>query len=330
MITVSSILDSIWYERYKAISRLNLSSSIYDITDKCNLTCRGCFFYASDHPVSMVEEHKKANWELFVENETKKGIKLAILIGGEPALELDRVELFYKKMKVLCTTNGLIKIPKDRFPDIRIAISLWGDKGEELRLRGIDTFSQSSANYAGDSRVYYVYNISPNQVGQTESVIKKVKNIGLTVHPQLLLDGAQSNNFPWEKSLLAELRAELDSILDTYPDTFISTKFFHQVLTTRQLFSRTFGWNECPSVSEKADDRQPKPKRMTGFNRWASDLKTIHECCVSKVRNCDECADSAALMSWILVNKRDHIKTTETLQNWIEVVEMFAKLNGLS
>ena len=31
-------------------------------------------------------------------------------------------------------------------------------------------------------------------------------------------------------------------------------------------------------------------------------------------------------MSWVMVNKRAHIKTEKDLQNWIEVYEMFAKL----
>ena len=53
MITVSSLLDQEWHKRYKAISKLNIRSSIYDITNKCNLRCKGCFFFSSD-------EHKAA------------------------------------------------------------------------------------------------------------------------------------------------------------------------------------------------------------------------------------------------------------------------------
>jgi hypothetical protein len=34
-------------------------------------------------------------------------------------------------------------------------------------------------------------------------------------------------------------------------------------------------------------------------------------------------------MSWIMVNKREHMNTTQDLQNWIEVYEMFAKLYRL-
>jgi uncharacterized radical SAM superfamily Fe-S cluster-containing enzyme len=48
MQTVSSLLDETWQERYKAISRLNIRSSIYDVTNRCNLRCKGCFFFSSD------------------------------------------------------------------------------------------------------------------------------------------------------------------------------------------------------------------------------------------------------------------------------------------
>jgi hypothetical protein len=31
-------------------------------------------------------------------------------------------------------------------------------------------------------------------------------------------------------------------------------------------------------------------------------------------------------MSWIMVNKRQHMQSSETMQGWVEVYEMFAKL----
>ena len=67
-------------------------------------------------------------------------------------------------------------------------------------------------------------------------------------------------------------------------------------------------------------------KRLIEFIRWASDLKTMHRCCTSETRDCSSCKDGAAHMSWVMVNKRAHIRTTRDLQNWIEVYEMFAKL----
>ena len=82
MITVSSLLDEEWQRRYKAIAKLNIRSSIYDVTNKCNLRCQGCFFYSSgEHKVAKEEMNLKA-WETFVEKEKARGVNMAILIGG--------------------------------------------------------------------------------------------------------------------------------------------------------------------------------------------------------------------------------------------------------
>jgi len=108
MITVSSLLDQHWYARYKRISKLNIRSSIYDVTNKCNLRCKGCFFFSSDEHKAAAEEMDTNKWETFIEKEMDRGVNLAILIGGEPTLYLDRVEAFYKRLPTFCATNGLI------------------------------------------------------------------------------------------------------------------------------------------------------------------------------------------------------------------------------
>jgi len=83
---------------------------------------------------------------------------------------------------------------------------------------------------------------------------------------------------------------------------------------------------ECPSVTEPMDTRNPQPKRLIHFIRWAADLKTMHRCCTSATRDCSTCKDGAAHMSWVMVNKKEHLKSAADLKNWIEVYEMFAKL----
>lgn len=98
MKTVSSLLDDHWYERYKKISKLNFRSSIYDVTNRCNLRCKGCFFFSSGEHEAAAEENDIEKWHAFVEKEMERGVNLAILIGGEPTLCLDRIEAFYKRM----------------------------------------------------------------------------------------------------------------------------------------------------------------------------------------------------------------------------------------
>jgi hypothetical protein len=195
MKTVSSLLNAEWYERYKKISKLNIRSSIYDVTNRCNLRCKGCFFFSSNEHKAAPEENDINKWEAFIARETERGVNLAILIGGEPTLCLDRVEAFYNRLSTFCATNGLIKIPRDRFPDLMLGISLWGDEHAEKILRGKDTFSISSQNYEGDPNVYYLYTITPRQIGKTERIIRKIRDVGLKVHLQLLSNDEGVNGF---------------------------------------------------------------------------------------------------------------------------------------
>ena len=326
MITVSSLLDQEWYARYKAISKLNIRSSIYDVTNKCNLRCKGCFFFSSDEHKAAAEEMDIQKWETFIDQEKDRGVNLAILIGGEPTLYLDRVEAFYKRLPTFCATNGIIKIPRDRFPDMMLGISLWGDEADEKILRGKDTFSISSKNYEGDPNVYYLYTLTPKQIGKIEGNIRKIRDTGLKVHLQLLSNDEGVDGFSWQPEQLEAIRDEMDDMLDRYPDTLISSKYYHEIITTGKMLGRSFGWNECPSVTQPLDTRDPQPKRLIEFIRWASDLNTMHRCCTSETRDCSICKDGAAHMSWVMVNKRAHIRTSRDLQNWIEVYEMFAKL----
>ena len=326
MNTVSSLLDNEWYERYKRISKLNIRSSIYDVTNSCNLRCKGCFFFSSDEHKKSPDEPDIGKWVEFVEKEKDRGVNLAILIGGEPTLHLDRVEAFYSRLPTYCATNGIIKVPRERFPDMMVGISLWGDEEDEKMLRGRDTFSISRKNYEGDPYTYYLYTITPKQIGKTEMIIRKIRDAGLKVHMQLLSNDEGVDGFSWTDGELAELRKEMDEMLDRYPDTVISSKYYHEIITTGMMLGRRFGWTECPSVTKPMDTRKPQPKRLIEFIRWAADLKTMHRCCTSETRDCSTCKDGAAHMSWVMVNKRAHLRSAQDLRNWIEVYEMFAKL----
>ena len=326
MKTVSSLLDDHWYERYRKISKLNIRSSIYDVTNRCNLRCKGCFFFSSGEHKAAEEEMDLGRWETFIDSEMERGVNLAILIGGEPTLCLDRVEAFYKRLPTFCATNGLIKVPRDRFPDMMIGISLWGSEEDETVLRGKDTFSISSKHYAGDPYTYYLYTITPKQIGKTERIIRKIRDVGLKVHMQLLSNDEGVDGFSWQPEELVAIRDEMDAMLDAYPETVVSSKYYHEIITTGKMLGRPFGWMECPSVTITMDNRDPRPRRLTNFIRWASDLKTMHRCCTSETRDCSTCKDGAAHMSWVMVNKRAHMRSTQDLQNWIEIYEMFAKL----
>ena len=83
-----------------------------------------------------------------------------------------------------------------------VGISLWGGSADEKVLRGRDTFAISSKNYAGDPYTYYLYTITPRQVGKIEPVIKRIADVGLKVHLQLLSNDEGVDGFSWREGEL--------------------------------------------------------------------------------------------------------------------------------
>ena len=146
-----------------------------------------------------------------------------------------------------------------------VGISLWGDEEDEKLLRGRDAFSISSRNYEGDPHAYYLYTLTPKQIGKTERIIRKIRDAGLKVHMQLLSNDEGVANFYWSGNELSDIRAEMDAVLDAYPETVISSRYYHEIITTGKMFDRVFGWNECPSVTEPLDKRDPGSQKVDPF-----------------------------------------------------------------
>ena len=323
------IADEETRRKYEDIKNMagtgGMRSSIYDVTNRCNLRCKGCFYFSSDqHKVA--DEKDLGKLKVFIEEEKARGVNYAILIGGEPSLEPERLDVWYANIKCSSATNGLVKIDRDRYPAMRVGISLWGDEEYEERLRGKNTFGISMNNYKYDPNVYYLYTITAGFVDQVERVTQKIGDVGLRVHYQLFSNDQNVAGFDWTEDELEKARDVMDAMLDKYPRVVVSSRYYHEVLTSKKMLGRRFGWMECPSVSEAMDHREPKVKRLMGFNSYASDLKTIHRCCTSVTRNCETCHDGAATMSWIMVNKREHMTNPRDFANWVDVTHMFAKL----
>lgn len=330
MLTIKDLIkDAETRAKYEDIKKMaglgGMRSSIYDVNNICNLHCKGCFYFSSNqHKVE--DEKDLGKLEAFIEKEKERGVNYAILIGGEPSLTPERLDVWYSNIKCSSATNGLKKIDRDRYPLMRVGISLWGDDKYEKKLRGRNTFKISRENYRNDPNVYYLYTITAGYLEQVEPVTKKIEDAGLRVHYQLFSNDQGVEGFDWTEDEYNRARDVMDDMLEKYPRVVVSSKYYHKVLTTQTMLGRRFGWMECPSVSEACDNRTPRVKRLMGFNSYASDLETIHRCCTSVTRDCATCHDGAATMSWIMVNKREHMQSPEDFANWVDVAHMFARL----
>lgn len=106
-----------------------------DITNRCNLRCKHCYFYAHDY-----EERPELSDEEWIEKlealkDTDFPFYQCSWVGGEPLLRKDLVERGMKYFKSnLIATNGTIELPN--WPDVNFYISVDGKKDMHDAIRG--------------------------------------------------------------------------------------------------------------------------------------------------------------------------------------------------
>lgn len=131
--------------RFDIFGRPHGSISSFDITNKCNLRCKHCYFFAHDYSA----KRELTNEEWIEKLESLKGTKFPFYqcswIGGEPLLRKDLIEIGMKYFKSnLVATNGTIELPN--WPDVNFYISVDGPKDMHDAIRGAGMYEKTRKN----------------------------------------------------------------------------------------------------------------------------------------------------------------------------------------
>lgn len=131
--------------RFDMFGRPDGSISSFDITNRCNLRCKHCYFFAHDYG-----EKKELTNEQWIEKfeslkETNFPFYQCSWIGGEPLLRQDLIEIGMKYFKSnLIATNGTIELPN--WPDVNFYISVDGPKELHDDIRGAGMYDKTRKN----------------------------------------------------------------------------------------------------------------------------------------------------------------------------------------
>lgn len=311
-----------------------MRSSLVDITHKCNLRCVGCYYF-----MEKMDNYKKVeddeSFHTFVDQEVARGTNLLTVVGGEPALEIERLKILAKHFTLTVVTNGTMHIPMKDLENIRIAISFWGDQERDIELRGkgrSNVFETSLKLYKDDPRVGYYYTVIPGFTDGIQTAATRMVNNGNYVTFNFYGDLADiGGKYSHQKGFLSGIE-EISILSKRYPTKIISSRYINDIISSRQMFGKAWGYDVCPSLTydhpENAQRMLNGKQYPTKFRAYNADLTTTRRCCIGSARDCDTCTDVWAINGWVIGSFKEHLGSKKDFTNWLCSMYIFYMQTG--
>lgn len=325
-------------ELYKAANRIChifARPAFYEISDRCNLKCEGCYYFdpAVFHGEPVDRAPFDGAWDAFLAGECARGVTMPYFLGAEPALEERRLIAggrHFKRGNV--GTNGTIRLD----PEIpfRISLSAWAqDEDEDARLRGGSTLRKALRHYQGDGRAIVLFTVNPASIDQVPVMAEVCRDHGLPLTFSLwspttsLLARLQSfagndNAFfrisSPDKSLLlgdddlARVHDTLAQAIEDYPETVIYSHAYNRWSTRRgplyELDPETGLAEDCGS-------------RVGGaFRYYGMDLQPQSVKCCTPAVDCRNCRLYSGGWSSQFSPRPERVATLAAFTEWLDMV----------
>jgi len=306
-----------------------------DLTSKCNLRCKGCYYFAEGMDRVSAYRDEEA-FDRLVVAERERGTNFVTVVGGEPALEAGRLRKLRAHFKLSVASNGLLRIPREGLEDVPIGVALWGDAGTDSRLRGDgrqDFFAIARENYRGDERAFWYYTVAPGRAEEVDRVVEQCLANGNRLLFNYYSDVEGLGGALDYRQGFGAVRAAIDSAIRRYPDRIFTTPYFNRVVTTGRLFGERWGYPVCTNVSTNAEVNRQRLENGHPYNRhfraYNADFRTTRRCCTGVSRDCDSCFDTWEHFSWIMIHMKEHLGSQAEFTGWLTTMYVFYLVNRL-
>lgn len=313
------------YEQYMYVrSQLrNIRPTQYDITDLCNLNCKGCLYFAGQDREGISEVKDREAVEQFFAQEAARGVNYLQIAGAEPSLALSKVRIAAQQIpRGVIFTNGVKKIPAD-IP-LRIHISIWEIPGQATEeLRGADTLMRAVENYRDDQRAVFVFTINALNLANLQDAVRFAHEQGIKMtlshFSPTIQDAAEQEALRLIPDDLARCERIVDQLMDQYPDTLIYSRawnrWIHQPNPLYEINPANNHARDCGSVTTKH------------YRHYRVDLQETHnaKCCAPNL-DCRTCRAYAQSLATIL-NRIDRFAGSEDdLSDWLEMAQYWCRI----
>jgi hypothetical protein len=325
------------YEAAKRIVRIFRKPAFYEITQRCNLKCEGCYYFEGNFQPT-TEQGSQQAWEEFFAAEAERGVSIAYFVGAEPALEQERLVAASRSFAYgNIGTNGTVKI--DPVIPYRVAISMWaGDDDTDRKLRGASAFRKAFRNYRGDPRVLVYFTLSRWNLDSAVTIAEMCRDNGLPLTFNLysptetylskLSEGQPNDNQffrvsnaedspMFTEAALAQARSVVLDLMERFPETVRYSKAYND-------------WSTRPGPMHEIDEHGMAPRcgsRITaGMNYYGSDLKAKHPKCCTPDLDCSQCRIMSGGWSTKLQPDARDLADGASFAKWLEIVEAIGRI----
>ena len=306
-------------ERWEKVRKyFFLRESTYDMSNRCNLRCDGCYYYEGEKQFAAENGDSQA-WRNLMQSEAARGITYVVLAGAEPSLVPELLDVCYQEIPLgSIATNGFKKIPESI--GYKIHISTWGNDETSLRVRKAkNLLKKQIENYKNDARAVFVYTFTRENIDEVYQVARNLayEDCKLTFN---VFSSPVGYNGPLRHTdeSLERTRQVMIDLLNQYPQNVLFS-VYNAVAHTHQS-----GLHDLYGCSYPRRNRSQNIGLGRSFRQYRTDLSWDRSvaCCVPDT-DCADCRHYASGSAVVTARLYRHVNSLATFQSWLDYVDTY-------
>lgn len=295
-----------------------LRESTYDITNRCNIRCDGCYYYEGEKQFAEENGDPEA-WRKLMKKENARGITYVVLAGAEPSMVPQLLEVCYGEIPLGCiATNGYKRISEA--VGYKIHISVWGNDETSLRVRRAkQLLLKQIDNYQGDPRAVFVYTFTRNNIDEVYGVMDTIIRHECKMTFNIFSSPVDyAGSLRHDRNSLDRTRKVMLDILYRYPENVLYSSY-SVVAHTHQ-----YGLHDLYGCSYPRRNPSTDIGLGRSFRQYRADLSWDRNvaCCVPDT-DCNDCRHYAAGSAIVTARLHRHVTDPDTFKSWLDFVDTY-------
>ena len=306
-------------ERWEKVRKyFFLRESTYDMSNRCNIRCDGCYYYEGEKQFAPENGDAEA-WRKLMREEKARGITYVVLAGAEPSLVPELLDVCYQEMPLgSIATNGFKKIPES--VGYKIHISVWGNDETSFRVRKAkNLLAKQIDNYKNDPRAVFVYTFTKENIEEADEVAASLvaKGCKLTFNVFSSPVGYAGPLRHNEESLKI-VRSKMITLLKKYPQKVLFSVY------SAVAHAHKKGLHDLYSCSYPRQNQSQDIGLGRSFRQYRTDLNWDRSvaCCVPDT-DCADCRHYAAGSAVVTARLYRHVNNLATFKSWLDYVDTY-------